>query len=204
MWNYQDTECTSEDMGRKFNGSWVNLDKIGIAQIDSFDDDGFYTRLDDGNEKYYKRSEFKIISEYPDVGQMVNIRGTAHYILRTPRRQWIAGLTIDTLSSECPTTGKAIGRLTRETVNSLFHPEYVPLDIAYNAVIKKVGISMAFTPLYWLINMDGKSVQLWRRAVEVGTIIKNDDIYSINIHDFSMSLTQELKDDLKNAKYTIS
>lgn len=203
MWTYNGAVTTGEDMNRKFAGSWVKLAKFGVVKPNAFDNGGF-TLPENGDFKYYPRELFQVEMEFPEVGCMVNRSGTAFLLSRVPVRQWVVGLTPEVLGARCPANNKFIAQFTRATVESLFNPAetYVTLEQAFKAVSEKSTLTLAFTPVYWL-SSDGGIITLWRREIEVGTITKNGESFEIEINDFSMSLMQELKDELKNVKHKI-
>lgn len=198
---------TVEDMARKFNHSYVLLKKHGLVYIQGFADESVVVAINPGrNDIRVPCEEFEIVQEYPDVGIMVNYKKTCGLVTRVPRRQWVAGLIEATLGMP-NAAGYSFfggdGRLNFSAAKALFYPEYPPLEKVYKAVSEDTSVALAFSPVYWMCNPSKENVQLYRRGVEMGVVTKEKDTYILNLLDHSCSLEQELKDEIKDVKFTI-
>lgn len=201
---YNGTAVSSDDMGRKFNHSYVILTKYGLSYIQGFTED--YAQISVGRAEHrVPRVEFEVVQEYPEVGIMVNYKKTCGLVGRVPRRQWVAGL-IDGTLSVMNAAGYSFfggdGRLSMASAKALYFPDYPPLEKVYAAVSSDPSVALAFSQYYWMCAPEGV-VLLFRRGVEMGSVSKEKDTYILNLLDHSCSLEQELKDEIKDVKFTI-
>lgn len=208
MYIYDETEFTTEDMGRKFSGTWVNLKNFGVVKLQSFEENGFTFDTPAGS---FVESPDKFIVEqdFPEVGIMVNHNNHCNLTGRIPRRQWVVGLTQNLLGLDIVKSGnKTIlgrDRLNDASIKALFKPEYPPIGFCWNLCNSEVGLSAAFTKDYWLFNESKKAgIKILRKNIELGTITSpSKDEYHILINSWCSSFDQELKDELNNVKFTI-
>lgn len=203
-YRYNDVSVSAEDMGRKFNHSYVILQKYGLTYIQGFNEE-YAVVLVGREERHILPHEFVVNQEYPEVGIMVNYKKSCGLVTRVPRRQWVAGLIESTLGMP-NAAGYSFfgpGRLNLAAAKALFFPEYPPLDKVYKAVSEDSTVALAFSPYYWMCNPTKESVQLYRRGIEMGVITKEKDTYILSLLDHSCSLEQELKDEIKDVKFTI-
>lgn len=203
-YKYNGVLVDTEDMVRKFAGSWIVIQDYGLVYILAFREET--VEFSFGKEiKSIPKEKFEILQEYPEVGVMVNYKKVCGLINRIPKRQWIAGLIESTLSA-VNSAGYTFSNepgLNSALAKALFFPEYPPLEKVYSAVSSDPKVALAFSPVYWMCSPDKKNVLLYRRGVEMGVVSKEKDTYILNLLDYSCSLEQELKDEIKNVKFTI-
>lgn len=203
---YNGVNVSVEDMSRKFRNSYIVLKEVGLVYVIGFTEENCQV-IREKETLILSPKNFIVEQEYPDVGIVVNYRKCCGLISRIPRRQWAAGLIPETLSVINEAGFRFMpdsGKLSFSMAKALFFPDYPHIDKVFSAVKNDPTISLAFSKFYWLCNPTKEEVILYRRNIELGVLNKIKDTYILNLLDYSCSLQQELKDELKDVKFTIN